>query len=501
MKDKKNIDRLFQEKFRDYEETPSEQVWINIEEALREKKKRRIIPIWFKLAGVAALFLIGLLVFNLTQNSGSDIKVADQPSTPNVASDTVKILDPQPQDPSELIQIESQVVAVPESDINGESSADHEPEKAESPTRSNKLKSNRKHIITNQLPASAKSDDAIAVSKVITPSNPERNGGHTNPNNPASVQNLSDNKQQIANLPSSNTENATVPPIVDDKQKISTQENIIRIAEATMTDDLKTDSTAIAVVPNALEELLKEKEKDVTKELKMNRWQISTAIAPVYPGSASNGSPLDSRFQQNSKEFRTSLSYGIGVSYAINNRFALRTGISNVSLEYRTKNIVFSQNPNARRLENVDANTRGALVQIDNQPATADVTLNRSVSQFSGNLTQTTGYIEVPVELSYKILDKQFGIDVIGGFSTLFLNQNEVSIETDGAVINIGEANNLSGTHFSTNIGIGLTYSLFRNVELSVDPMFKYQLNTYSENSGNFKPYFFGIYSGLTYKF
>ena len=35
MKEKKNIDRLFQEKFKDFEHTPKEDVWKNIAEKLK----------------------------------------------------------------------------------------------------------------------------------------------------------------------------------------------------------------------------------------------------------------------------------------------------------------------------------------------------------------------------------------------------------------------------------------------------------------------------------
>ncbi|MBC8883582.1 hypothetical protein H9X57_09985 [Flavobacterium piscinae] len=39
MKDKKNLDRLFQEQFKDFEEIPPEIVWKNIEAELTKKKK------------------------------------------------------------------------------------------------------------------------------------------------------------------------------------------------------------------------------------------------------------------------------------------------------------------------------------------------------------------------------------------------------------------------------------------------------------------------------
>ena len=57
MNDKKNIDRFFQEQFKDFEQTPNEQVWINIEAELKkEKKERKVIPFWMKFSGIAAAF-------------------------------------------------------------------------------------------------------------------------------------------------------------------------------------------------------------------------------------------------------------------------------------------------------------------------------------------------------------------------------------------------------------------------------------------------------------
>ena len=62
MSEKKNIDRLFQEKFKEFEAVPQEQLWENIEADLEKDKKRRVIPLWMRLSGVAALLMIGLMV-------------------------------------------------------------------------------------------------------------------------------------------------------------------------------------------------------------------------------------------------------------------------------------------------------------------------------------------------------------------------------------------------------------------------------------------------------
>ncbi|MGS0525680.1 hypothetical protein ACU8V7_11260 [Zobellia nedashkovskayae] len=41
---KKNIDNLFQEKFRDFEEVPDEKVWNAIEASLDKKKRKGSFP-------------------------------------------------------------------------------------------------------------------------------------------------------------------------------------------------------------------------------------------------------------------------------------------------------------------------------------------------------------------------------------------------------------------------------------------------------------------------
>jgi len=54
--------------------TPDKIVWENIEIELKEKKKRRIIPFWWKLSGIAASLLIGLFVYNNSFKSTVDVE-------------------------------------------------------------------------------------------------------------------------------------------------------------------------------------------------------------------------------------------------------------------------------------------------------------------------------------------------------------------------------------------------------------------------------------------
>ena len=74
MKDKKHIDELFKDRFKNFEVSPSPEVWGSIQTSLEKRKKdRKLIPLWWKMGGVAALlallFTIGNSVFN---NSPTD---------------------------------------------------------------------------------------------------------------------------------------------------------------------------------------------------------------------------------------------------------------------------------------------------------------------------------------------------------------------------------------------------------------------------------------------
>ncbi|MBT8323067.1 MAG: hypothetical protein KJO94_06265 [Eudoraea sp.] len=79
--------------------------------------------------------------------------------------------------------------------------------------------------------------------------------------------------------------------------------------------------------------------------------------------------------------------------------------------------------------------------------------------------------------------------------------ENTVTLVADNAATSMGEANNINEVNFSTNVGLGLYYRFTPKMQLNLEPMFKYQLNTFSDAAGNFQPFSLGVYSGLSFKF
>ena len=88
----------------------------------------------------------------------------------------------------------------------------------------------------------------------------------------------------------------------------------------------------------------------------------------------------------------------------------------------------------------------------------------------------------------------------VTGFSTLFLNKNEVILDTQNFSRTL-EAANLNNINFSGNIGFDFNYNLSKKIALNLNPMFKVQFNTFSNNSNGFAPFNMGIYTGIKYQF
>jgi hypothetical protein len=333
-----------------------------------------------------------------------------------------------------------------------------------------------------------------AIQKLLT--NPAINTFRIKKEN-KSVLNVSETEKAIAE-----TNN---PATVAGKNKLSENKaagnKSINNALSVVTDSLAQKKKEVAEKP---EEKKAAEEKD-SKEKKETRskWVVSSTFSPVYMNLNGSGSALDSKFAENSKSYQTSMSYGVGVKYAINNKWSVRTGVNALNFEYNTNDIIYYYSNNGAGLEHVNENGTGAGIVIENQNPKG-IAYNDDgmvTTRYKGNINHRINYIEVPMELSYKILNKKFGIDVIGGVSSMFLNDNRVSLVSSESNLNVGEANNLNKLHFSTNVGLGLRYNFMKTFQANIEPMFKYQINTYNGDAGNFKPYFMGVYSGISFSF
>lgn len=495
MKTKKHLDQLFKEQFKNFEVSPPPVVWENIEAALHKKKKnRKIVPIWYKMAGVAALFLLFFSVGNYFFNNN-----IPNATVTNEESNGIERTSPQLLDNNIIVQEQND--ATPHAkDILKNATSDEVQVSSTSADKSLKKYQGEKENYTTSKPKS----------KV-----------NTTPLKNSDVAITSENKKEKT----STSEKTSANNILEkEKTDLASEKNISKEINTTTPDkiDSKISETEMAVIEPAEEnkksifDAIQEKENALAtseEQTPDNRWEVSPNFAPVYYNSLNGGSSIDSQFSDNSKSGDVNYSYGVKVSYAVTKKLSVRTGINKVDLSYVTNDIEFSAASSTAALKSINYNTRGVIVAVGrrgtlNTPPSGTPTMSEDGSiivprsgVIPGTMSQNLDYFEIPLELKYALLNKRFGLNMIGGLSTLILSANDISVNSDGFQTSIGEANNLNPLSFSTNVGLGLDYKITKKIVFNLEPMFKYQINAYTDNNIDFKPYYLGVYTGFSYRF
>ncbi|NRB59503.1 MAG: hypothetical protein HRU50_06100 [Winogradskyella sp.] len=522
MSEKKNIDRLFQEKFKDFEVAPNDAIWNRINESLpnNEKKKRRVIPIWWQIAGVAAsvvlLLNIGFSFFNSEENS-SDTPVIVNTETEN-NSDTKKnensTLDASNDRTKSSEELNN--TSLVESDIH-QNNEDKNTDSNDALTNTSSQPFNNS---TKTLGLLTEDNSTNQTSKTLKSSVNELINGESTPKNTVAASDNTQSTEKTKNDLSSNefinselkkaieNNSSTVTEITNKGDNIKENSTIINEQKEVSTIEKEKESIESAIAENNNDDII-EKEKDDEP----NRWSITPNVAPVYFASLGEGSPIHNQFNTNSKGSDINMSYGITGSYAISDRIKVRAGVNRVNLNYTTSgvyafsgsDIIVASSDNASQSSQSQGNI--TLREGANVALMSSKVMNRASApevfntKLTGDLDQRFGFIEIPLEIEYKLLDKKFGLNVVGGFSTFFLNENEIFADIDGTSTLIGEANNINNTSFSANFGLGLNYNVTKKWNINLEPQFKYQINTFNNTFGNFRPFFIGLYTGIIYKF
>ncbi|MGO4820017.1 MULTISPECIES: hypothetical protein [unclassified Flavobacterium] len=475
MKEKKNIDRLFQEQLKDFETLPNEKVWLNIAAELKkDKKKRRIVPLWFRYSGIAAALVVGILMLNNIDSNpagNKEIIVFDS-KNPDAPSSKKKLQEDQ-------LIFKQKIQTGTTNPINSTQN-----EKENTTIVAAKKQSQQTKNQTNS---------TIYIAKNNSPLNPAT-AGQLSSLNPDTIIKKEDGSHSTNSVAASNSATTVT------KNYEYTTKQVEEIAA----NDSKVNAEKTLKNSNELEEILKNKNKDepTVAAVSAKKWQITTSIAPIYLNPNSGGSPIDSKLSDNDKTADKNISLGIGVHYAINNKITLRTGINKLEMGYNTNDVYYSPGFASNSLANIEYHSASAI-EVRTSSVYNSLTSSEKDIQLNelGNINQKMGYYELPLEISYALLDKKVGISLIGGFSTLLLDENKISVVSSQSNIALGEASNLNKVHISSNFGVGFKYQFMKSFQFNFEPMLKYQFDTFSKEDNNFQPLFIGLYSGVSFQF
>ncbi|MDN3595864.1 hypothetical protein [Zunongwangia endophytica] len=495
MKERKNIDRLFQEKFKDFEQTPREEVWKNIAQKLQEKEEKKpvILPFWFKLGSVAAILALIITGAYFYQNNVANI------TEPQITIDIEK---------SALPNIEMPVDSTLRS---ANKTLDELSESSEYSNTEDKVSTNNSGAIANQNNAIRNNQNSSSDNSISAKT--EKNSKNNNLHQSKKEQQLANLENKIQDNPKEKAQDRISEEAVTSSAK-KKKENQIAIADSTKFNDQEKYEKAVAI-------LEQDQNKDATTEEikiasnKTGKISISPFAAPVYYDNLGTGSPLDPDLAGNQTNSEVTMSYGIKLAYAISEKVKIRSGINKVNMNYKTQDIVYNYAMASNNLANINyengsenikitsTNSRGNGGYVFDSPVTSPEANNFSMLNVpveSGSINQSFGYIEVPLEIEYNLIDKKIGLKLIGGASSLFLDENSVSVTSKNGEIELGEANNLEKLSFTTNIGMGVDYQLSDHFRLNLEPTFKYQLNSFNNVDG-VNPFFFGLYTGFSFEF
>ena len=535
MSDKKHIDRLFQEKFKDFEVKPNSNVWDNIQKELDQPEQKTIgiiIPIWLRYASIAAILLLFFTLGNsIYNNSDIETPIVDTKDTTRSNNKNVEqiatgdvsgrsnsengITHSESNQNTEKLNLSDDTISIENENVASYNVSHSSPIK----TEVSKLKSSASNNnVTSSNQKKKKTEETNHYASSYTRKNnlyASENSTATN-NSTTKGNKLSENSSEIEKTIDGKNNSSVTNTDINETNNNTTDLKDINIANPNTALALKTNSEEENLVQKdstktseSIEEAIAKTEEIIEKEKEVNRWTVNANVAPVYYNTLGKGSSIDKQFIDNPKNGEVNTSYGVVVGYAFNDRLKLRSGVSKLNLSYDTANVIVYENvsttgSSTSSLKNIDLapNSQGQTISVLSADNLAVQQINGVLNNnFNAALSQRISYVEVPLEVEYALVNKRFGVNVIGGVSTFILNGNEVVSEFEGRKTQIGKANNINPVSFSTNFGLGLDYKFTDSFKFNLEPTFKYQMNAFSNTSGDFKPYIIGVYTGFSYKF
>ena len=262
---------------------------------------------------------------------------------------------------------------------------------------------------------------------------------------------------------------------------------------------------------------------DNTVRKEPGRWSISALMSPTYQSrfGASENEAVSSLMA--SEEAVASYSGGLALSYKINKRLSIQSGVFYSSVGKKLSGISaysgFEDHFYTKGNPNFEVLTANGPVYTENNDIflTDRMGSDRVKSAFNNDvfdpekaalnyidnsLRQNFSFLELPVILRYKIIDKTIDFNIIGGISSNLLVNNSVYASSESGKMPVGKTEGLNILTFSSTLGMGMEYNISNSLSLNLEPTFRYFINPFSNIADpGIHAYSFGVFSGISYKF
>ncbi len=458
---KERTDQFFRERLSVYEEMPADQVWDKIASRLEVEKRKKLVYLFLRIAaGMTLLFSLGLgyHLINKSGHQNAGALVSKPPAS------------------------EKSVI-----------------------------------IPSNREKASNKSDNQ----SLIATDKPVKNENKSRQTNDIHTSLLSNNHTQLPKTSHPDTKTPALTSMSMHEPSLFMVPAPHRLGYRRLSQEEMQEQTAALTADNS-ENNTDENEKD-------NRWMLGSEIAPLYSYRKIESDYLGKSAIQdmnNSEQGVIAYAGGLRVGYSAGRRLSVQSGlyysrygqeknngeaVSMDQIAYLDKpNVTYLSIPNSTgtiqeggsnssRYENVIATPTGNKDYFySNNGFPAISTDKIQITEGGITAVQYFDYLELPVTVKYKIVDRKLSFSFLGGLITNFLVNNSVQLKQNGNTETFGTTRDINKVNYQGSVGLGLDYPVMERMAISLEPRFRYYLNPIDQRF-NVHPYSFGIFAGFSY--
>lgn len=475
--DRTNIDELFQRQLKELEQAPPDMVWYNVEDELDRismKKKK----VWIKNISVAASILLAF---------GMGYFVANKTSEPNT------------------IAVREDVPLVEEAEIR-------QAEEVEDKT----MLVSEDNVTTDELPT----QDVAAQPQVYTV-------------DISSNESIRTQDEFIINTDTQDDESLVVADVSEDSQLMEARPQNLEYIASKSPSSIPNSLSNDIVIANNNNNVQKTNDLLFPVETKEeeNKWIVGGQMAPLYSFRNLVGDELATQIYDSKESGLLAYAGGVNLNYQASNRISVQAGvyysrmgqnINGITVNYEEQEDA-PQLYQAALLTDVDSDPKfyGEVVvsnstgNIESNQEEISVRSSGSLIHYSMDgaqyrnqpsesqtLQQNFDYLEIPLLVKYKVIDRKVDFNVLSGLSTHILVGNSTYIIVDESKERLGQTSDIKNLNYSGALGMGIEYPLTSSMVISVEPLFKYYLNSVNEsNQVDSHPYSFGLFTGLSFIF